>query len=131
VYIGLPGKWLWADAEVCNWYDRLISTSRGGLLCGRCGVEDYDEEGGDGAEEQGNQKPQKAAAILRLREAGVDQAQGSPAGVIARFGERVKHTQMVARFACPERSAVFVSRVLHRGRRGGALDGRGCALSRR
>ena len=70
----------------------------GGLLRGRRGVEDYDEERGDGAEEQGNQKPEKAAAILRLCGAGIDQAQSSPSGVIARFGGRVKHAQMVARF---------------------------------
>ncbi len=73
------------------------ATSRGGLPGGRRGVEDYDEECGDGAEEQGNQKPKKAAAILRLREPGIDQAQGSPADVIARLGERENHAPMVAR----------------------------------
>jgi len=97
---------------------------RGGwLLRGGRGVEDYEEESGDRAQEQGKGEPEKAAAILRLREAGIDQAQGSPADVIARLGEREKHAQMVARSACPERGAVFASRVLHRDRRGGLVGG--------
>ena len=94
----------------------------GDLLRGRCGVKDNDEERGDGAEEQGNQKPEKAAAILRLREAGIDQAQSSPADVIARLSKRENHAQMVARAACSERSTVFASRVLHRGPKG-RVDG--------
>ena len=36
--------------------------------------------------------------MLRLRESGIDQAQGSPAGVIARLGERENHAPMVARY---------------------------------
>jgi hypothetical protein len=97
------------------------STSQGGLPGGRRGVEDDDEEGCDGAEEQGNQKPKKAAAMLRLREAGVDQALSSPPDVIPRLGEGENHAQMVARSASPERSAVFVPRVLYRDRRGGLV----------
>jgi hypothetical protein len=42
--------------------------------------------------------------MLRLRQPRVDQAQGSPADVIARLGERENHAQMVTRPACPERS---------------------------
>jgi hypothetical protein len=80
--------------------DSLQPTVRKGgeLLRGRGGVEDYEEERGDRTQEQGKGKPEKAAAILCLCEAGIDQAQGSPAGVIARLGERVKHAQIVAQF---------------------------------
>jgi hypothetical protein len=97
----------------CSWpFEWGRATWRGG------GVEDYDEEGGDGAEEEGNDEPEKAATMLRLGEACIDQAQGSPADVIARVGKRENDAGMVARSACAGRRAVFASSVLHRGRPG-------------
>lgn len=75
---------------------------RGRLLRGGCGVKHDDKERGDGAEEQGKGEPEEAAAIFRLCEARIDQAQSSPADVIARIGERVKHAQIIARLAAWE-----------------------------
>ena len=40
--------------------------------------EDY-EESGNGAEEEGDEEPGEAAAVLGLGQAGVDQGQGAPA----------------------------------------------------
>ena len=59
-------------------------------------IEQNDEEGAEGAEEEGGDEPEEAAAVFGLGEAGVDEGEGEPAdgvaaGVVREFHNRELH----------------------------------------
>ena len=60
------------------------------MLCFFHRIEQDDEEGAEGAEEEGGDEPEEAAAVFGLGEAGVDEGEGEPsdgvaAGVVCEF----------------------------------------------